>query len=512
MRRLDPTRVGDLVFWSLVVLVVVLRFRILRQGGAPPTIDAGNWLAYGDSILHRGARSATIVYPPVVPLMTTASVHLFGLVNGVSTVAAISGAAPAIGIYSTLRWCRLGMGSLIPGLLVLGASAVGEAAAWGGFPQLIALGLLPITLWAFDRLARTWSTRDAMRTGLMLMLILATSHLIASVALIASLFVVTTGLLARGNARPGVGRITSRLGIVILPAVWLIPLYVTLTREIILNDAGFRHLTGLEWGTLIERTGFLFRDMSVVWWPLLVLTLATPVLLVRSRNNVLWRLSSALLIATAVLIGATREGRYLYVLTIAAGLSVALWIAILARRACFDLVGRLPTVLPTRVALSMAISAVVLGVQISGGLSFFRSQRGFYGLLSPNLVAAIEHAGASTGPEGTIAVPSLHDAPLGWWVEAITRQPTAYGVPLRWVVFADEIERATLANQLFAPPFPKQEAIVDAAAADIEVILLPTDWTFYDERAIADLESVFPDAIERLNPEAVLLFPAAALP
>ncbi len=88
----------DTAFVLCALAVASLRFVILRRGGAPPTIDAGNWLAFGDQILGNGVRSPTIVYPPLVPLLTKGFVSLFGLTNGVALLAALSSAAPAAGV------------------------------------------------------------------------------------------------------------------------------------------------------------------------------------------------------------------------------------------------------------------------------------------------------------------------------------------------------------------------------------------------------------------------------
>ncbi len=88
----------DLLFLLVTLVVVVLRFRILRDTGAPATIDAGNWLAFGDTLLGRGVRSTSIVYPPLIPLATTGAVGLLGFVNGVAAMAALSSAAPALGV------------------------------------------------------------------------------------------------------------------------------------------------------------------------------------------------------------------------------------------------------------------------------------------------------------------------------------------------------------------------------------------------------------------------------
>ena len=55
----------DLSFVLAVIVVGYFRFRILSAGGAPPTIDSGNWIAYGDTILGRGVRSTAIDEAPV---------------------------------------------------------------------------------------------------------------------------------------------------------------------------------------------------------------------------------------------------------------------------------------------------------------------------------------------------------------------------------------------------------------------------------------------------------------
>ena len=172
--------VVDLTFSIVVVVLAYYRYHILASNGAPPTIDSGNWIAYGDQILGDGVRSNTIVYPPVVPILSKVSVSLFGLTAGVSGLAAAASTAPAVGIYLALR--RLGpeLIALPPSILVLGASSIGEATAWGGFPQLIGFGLAPITLVLLDRFLRTWDARSALATGFAFMALLATSHLVGA--------------------------------------------------------------------------------------------------------------------------------------------------------------------------------------------------------------------------------------------------------------------------------------------------------------------------------------------
>jgi hypothetical protein len=145
--------------------------------------------------------------------------------------------------------------------------------------------------------------------------------------------------------------------------------------------------------------------------------------------------------------------------------------------------------------------------QVVVGLSFFQGQREYYGILSPGLVRAIDQAAVDAGPEGTIGVTSLRDAPLGWWVEALAHRPTIYAAPLRWLAFDDEIERASLADGLFEPPFPTAQAMDEAAAAGIAVIVLPTDWYFYDQGAEAELAAERPGSVNEFDADAALLYP-----
>ena len=134
MRRAGQHRRVDIAFSAAVIVVFLVRFRILVAGGSPPTIDAGDWLAHGDAIFGSDIRSASIVYPPLVPITTKLSTTLFGLTSGISLIGALAAIAPATGLYVTLRMMKLGYQPITPSLLLLGPSSIGESVAWGGIP------------------------------------------------------------------------------------------------------------------------------------------------------------------------------------------------------------------------------------------------------------------------------------------------------------------------------------------------------------------------------------------
>jgi len=504
----------DAVFVLCALIAGTVRFVILRRGGAPPTIDAGNWLALANSMLGDGVRSSTIVYPPLVPLLTKASVAALGLTDGVALMAAVSSLVPAAGVYVALRWLGLTGASVATAALVLGASSVGEATAWGGFPQLIGLGLTPVALVLFDRFLRTWSTRHALAAGVALMAVLATSHFVGAVVVLASGAMLVAGWLLRLGSAPGWWRRVGRLGLVLLPSAWLVPLYWSLARVYGGDSARVAAPNRLTWSNLLERVEFLYRDTPWLWRFLLPLAIVAPVVLWRRRRTPLWRVMSALLTTIVVLIAVTREDRFLYFLTPLAALGLALWMARGLESLRVGSGDAADSGRPARAiaAAGVAILVAALGFQAVRSTQFFRLQREYYGILTPGLVSGIRFLRDSSAPDAVVAVTSLNDAPLGWWVEAIAQRSTIYGSPLGWLLFDDEIRRASLANELFAPPFPTTEKVEWAKNAGIELILVPTMWTFYDDAAIDALASEAPDAVLRLNSDVVVIRPDAVGP
>jgi hypothetical protein len=452
-------------------------------------------------MLGHSVRSSSIVYPPVVPLLTKASVAAFGLTNGVSLLGAVASLAPGTGVYGTLRYVGIRSGGLLPALLVLCASSVGEATAWGGYPQLIGLGLAPITLVLYDRLLRTWRARDALIAGVALMAVLATSHFIGLVVVVAMIGVFAASLIRPSDSAASPMTRFARLGVMVLPSLWLAPLYWSLARAFDARTTASPN--PLTWSSLLDRIEFLYRDAPWLWRVLLVAGLAAPLLLVQRHKTPLWRLTAALFATTTALVAVTREGRFLYMLTPTVGLAFGLWAQELGTRAEPRKAGRGVA----RAAVTATTVILLGGVLMQGVRSsdFFGDQRRYYGILTPELVGGLEYLRSSTDSGAVVAVPSLGNATLGWWVEAIGQRPTIYGSPLGFLIFDDEIRRASLANDLFLPPFPTADRIRKAADNGIDVILLPTAWTFYDAATVGALQAEAPDGVVVLNEDVVVI-------
>lgn len=492
-----------------LVTAFAIRFLVLREGGAPPSVDGGYWLAQGKTIFGSTIPSSEIVYPPLVPLLTLLSVNWLGLTAGVSAVGAAASVAPGFGLYVALRMLGHRWIAIASALLVLGASSVGEATAWGGYPQLIGFGIAPVGLVLFERTTRTLSRRTALATGLVTAALLGTSHFVAAPFALGFAFLLVIGNLRTVTWR---GRLPDvlRCGfLVIAPSVVLIPLYLSLFQAFVGVSREFAFFTPLSWRSLWDSIEFLYRDFAWVWRVVLGLAIAGPFVLRRYSFDPLWKVATAQLLAIMVMLAATREARFVYMLTPYGGIGLALW---LRHATAFPATPRVASGATTRHRylgpVAIATTVVIGLAQISTGVGFFREQRGYYGILTPELVSGIEEVRRTTDSDAVLVVTSLNDAPLGRWVEAIAERETYFGSPLRWLLLEEDIARTSFANELFIPPFPNVQRIREAAKAGIDLMLIPTRWVFFDEKAIAQFAALYPGAITYMTDELVVIDPS----
>jgi hypothetical protein len=470
------------LFWAAVAVAAIYRFVVLLSGGAPATVDSGNWLAFGEQLFGGGTRSDSIAYPPVVPALATLSVWLFGTHVGVAILGAISSLAPGLGLYKSLQMVGMDRSRVFPAVLLIGAGSVSEATAWGGFPQLLGLGLLPIGVALGLRYLDAPDWKKAGRLGLIVMASLGVSHFL-SVVLIASLAVSGAGALVRARSLSWLWRVAKTLPVVLVPSVWLIPTYRKMIDAVIFHPNEFAALDNLTSDNSLDRLEHIYSDLPIFWEVALPLSLMTPLLCWSRRSSQVWRMQVSVLGAAVVMLALTRESRYLYLFPLIGALGTAVWVSLLPElRAWARRRGNLGVLQAVVVPLAIITGAL----QLQGGLLLFQEQREFYGVLTPQIVDAIETANQAAGEDGTIAVPSLGDAPIGWWVEALSDGEVFYGSPLRWLNFPDEVERARLANEIFDPSFPSDDTLELLAARDVDVVIVPTRWAWYDADAIDD--------------------------
>ncbi len=502
LRRIRRPSPLTSAFLLMVLTVTIARFLVM-WGSAPPTIDSGNWLAFAESFFGDSPRDPSITYPPVVPALAELFTSILGVNAGIAMLAALSAAAPALGMYGALGMSGVGQLRAFPALLLLGAGSIGEASAWGGFPQLIALGLLPLTLVAGLGFRDAPTRRSGLELG-------ALFFAMAAVVGVIAIFEVDTVLfrrwpITRGHLRASLW--------VMVPSLPLVGVYARLVDAVLVSPNPYTELDNLSWGNLLERVDLLYREFPALWQVLIPLALATPLLTLQVRHHRAWRLSAALLVAVVNLLLLTREGRYLYLVPLVPITALGVWVVALGQgrgsspaaqghpdapdepdaphepHEPDDQHGALPDTRAHRLgfgAAALGLALLVLAQNVSA-LDRLEDQRDFYALLTPELVEAIDGADDAVAERGgIIAVPSLNDAPIGWWVEALTDDPVIYGSPLRWLNFADEIDRAQRANAIFHPTFPDADSLALLGSSDVTVVVLPRRWAWFDEAAVDD--------------------------
>ena len=114
------------LFWAAVALALMVRYLVLASGGAPATIDSGNWLAFCDEIFGDGSRDSSITYPPLVPALASILTSLFGVASGIAVLGALSSLAPGLGVYRALGMVGLGRERVFPAVLLIGAGSVSD--------------------------------------------------------------------------------------------------------------------------------------------------------------------------------------------------------------------------------------------------------------------------------------------------------------------------------------------------------------------------------------------------
>ncbi len=484
IERLTSPAAVIALFGAIVVAIVMARYGVLVSGNAPPTIDAGNWLSFAESLLGNSPRDTSITYPPAVPLLAELFSSIFGVSRGISALGAISSAVPAIGLFVALRMVGVGRLRIVPALLLLGAGSIGEATAWGGFPQLLGMGILPIAVVVGVRFVEKPSRDTALDLAAGLMALLATSHFVSSIFIMSVLVAGTIELLS--NRKPAKLLLYLKYSPwVLLPSIVLSGIYFKLVSAVILNPNEFASLDNLTWGTALRRLHNIYAEFPALWQILVPLAVLTPVLTWPVRRSAVWRLSTSLTLAVTALLALTQEGRYLYFVPLAALVSLGVWIAEMRP-------GPSGVNIERPVAITYGFLAVgivaAIAMQMSAGLTRFDEQREFYAVLRPGLVEAIHAADdvveANRGGPGAIAIPSLNNAPVGWWVEALTDETVVYGSPLRWLNFGDEIERAKVANAVFHPAFPDEDSLGLLETAGVRVLLMPREWSWYDDETV----------------------------
>lgn len=477
LRRIVP----DIAFMAFILGIGLARWHVVDSFPDPSGGDPGNWLALGHGLIGKSARSASIVYPPVVPALMLLASNEWGPMLGAKILAASASLAPAIGTYVLMRRDLGVFAAVLAGLLAPAASS-GEAAAWGGYPQLLALGLVGPMFWSTGRFLDTSRLAWALCSSGFLFATLATSDLIgaAAVAALSTYWALRIAMQSK-PVRPSWHKQVVGIAVIVGPALLLAPLYMQLALAVLAHTS---HVSGQALGlpNLFLYLDALFKDNRAVWYTATAVALLTIPLTYSSPNNSLAPAAMALLTTTAAGTMLLRDIRPLYLLPVAA--IIGLGSCILAIRQSADVAllpsSRLtPSISFTDALLSTLVAC--LAVEAWLGLSMFPQQVAYYMVLSPAIVTGLHDLNQQIPSSAAVAVsPGPGTAaeqgwPFGWWVEGLLDRPTYYASAPQWLNFSDELRRAAVADDIFGSG-GEASGITTARAHGISYLVICSDW------------------------------------
>lgn len=488
----------DLAFLVVVASVVLWRALHFASGGGVSGVDWADMLWMGHAYLGHRVGSASITYPPLVPLLVTAAAAVLTPTRAFVVLGALGAVLPGVGVYVALRplnsrW-RVGLVCV----LLLIASSSSEQAAWGGLPELIGFALLPCLLVALALAVEQPTTSRVAGFGISLFLLAATSHLVlaeaaVAVVILGALYVSLGGHSARRQMRSAAGWIA----LAAAPTLVFVPLYLHLVHTLLLGAAVQR--SGAM--TLGAKFSYLFRE-DHGFWALVVLLGAASVLLVFGKRPgmALYRAGAALSIASALCALAVADVRFFYLVPLAATMGLAL---------CFASLRLDEHNVANRAFALLAACALVVnfGFVARGSAALFRKQVAFYTHLSApsGVLRAVQWIAANVAPSATVAATSVSGSPVGWWVDGLAQRRTLTEASSQFLYYPAERRHAQEAAAIFSAGFPSEHCLARARHDGVAYLLVARGWSGYHRAAIASFARRDPGTVVFADPGAVVV-------
>jgi hypothetical protein len=464
---------GGLVWW---------RWAALDRHGDPVGVDIGNWLALGNAIGGHHVSGADTVYPPLIPATIRALAMLSGVPTAARASAALAAILPGCGAWFALRPSVGTRWATLAALGLAGAGATSAAAAWGGLPQLVGLGLAPVVVVLAARLVGRPTRRTTILLGTLLLVLAGVSPLVFGLTLVS--VVLTLALVACVTRADGWFRHAAVAGAFTLPAF---PLYVRF-----LSSATIRTTAPGNAVPVVGALRTVFVGAPLAWYLLGVLAVVAPAATWSSRFDPLWAASTAMTVTAALAALAFAEARFSYLAPTAALVGAAT-LAAWSRG-------------PFRILLAVAVVTGVLVIVVAAP-GTMHEERDLYARFVPRGTStALRWVDAHTGPRDLFAVAPVAGVPFGWWVEGWGRRPSLVGSDDRWLDFPGERRRAELATRLFTGThWPSEHALDLARRAGVRWLYLPSGWGGIDRAALRAARSRHPGLVAYRGAGALVL-------
>ena len=442
-------------FDLLLLIGGLIILHIAVSGPIPSGGDGGNWLALARESLGEDVMSAAVVYEPVFVGMLGWLLRILEPVSALLVAAFLAEALLVTAVYFVVS--RAGRAPALVSAALVGVAGYRlEAYAWGAYPQILAIGLGLLTVWAAARFVSRGRWGWLVSTGVGVVTVLATHKLVGGLMLMA----VPAAALHTVWLERFRGEVWKWAGLVALVAGALGAFFVASWLgasaqgvEPTLNPLG------LSRG---EQLAFVFQEATVPW---LVLTVVTVIGLgIRSWNPGAAPIISASfgwITASVVAFMVLGEPRVLIQAQVAM-LPVAvlvIWRWWREREQSWGWRRVAP------IALGF-LAIATLGSLVLTGLQRYDLAADWYRVVGERELEALDElkeaaesrdlAIASRGPNGN---------PIGWWIQGYTGIPTYTNIDVAFVSFPDEREQAEAAAHIFSASPERAAALMDEIGA-----------------------------------------------
>lgn len=460
----SPQRAEWLAMVAVGAALFTWRLLELSRHGEPVGVDFANFARIAQS--WSGAVDlGGVVYPPIVPALVAAARWVAGDVWASRLLQAGAGVAPACGVWIATRphvraqWAA-------GAALALGVStATSAAVAWGGTPQLLALGVMPVAVGAATRWTEHPSRRMALRCGALATIV----GLISTLILVAVAVAVTIALaLALIDRR---WRWVTGAGWACAPLAVLAPWYLPIVSRQRLPQGRATAVRGI---TSVDGVLGMPQPIWLVAFAAAFVGCATAwTYRDRAPHTELWRTLTALM-AAAIASLALTELRAVYIVPSCLAVAICGLSFATARQSA----ARAPAI------VVLVLQALLVWMVVVAPSRMRSSTEAFSAFTPEGTIQAVEWLDHHVRSTDRVLAASVDGVPTGWWLEA-------YGIDaivssrVDWLFFESERAEALLADGLLGEgQWPTDAGLEQLRTCRVNWVFLPRGWDGSSRRAI----------------------------
>ena len=469
----SPTTGSIVLLIALLAAYGIHHWVILGVEAAPPGPDGGNWLAFSRELFGDHVKAANAVYPPGFLVLLRGALYFLTPLTALKVLGLVAAACVSIPAYLLLRT------AVSPWLSAVLAAAVAtmdyhnEIFAWGGYPQLLGVAFLVLSIYLLLRGLHTGRAWFFVGFAFCAVATVAT-HTLAAIQLALALGVL---LAIRVYERRGFHFRLPRPCLTRPLVFWMvtagvllglvIPFYLRTYTLLAINPLNPQHFDLLS--NLVNLGSW--RGEYYMWLAIAIVAVTITGWAVLTRRRLLLAEGvMALCVSSILTFALLREIRSLHLLQVGLLLSVGV-VVTLVNRETFTWLARLG-----RRTIRFLIIALI--VAVLSGVLLFGQQRteqafNYFRVVDGQVLAALDWL-RSHGAPGDLVV--ANETPrggiLGWWVEGYARMPTYLAVDTRWLSFRDERNQAEVAHRFLSADTGPDELRRLAETHQVKFLLL----------------------------------------